>query len=60
MYFTLADYTADANYVVAHLSAADTPYGEFSGPVEVSEVWLRCPSAGLTSDIELVAYQRRG
>ena len=60
MYFTEDDFDNDENYVVAHLSSADTPYGEFSGPVEVYEVWLKCPSAGLTSDIELVVYQRRG
>jgi hypothetical protein len=60
VYFSEADFTNDVNYVIVHLSSADTPYGEFSGPVEVPEVWLKCDTAASNSIIELVAYQRRG
>lgn len=59
MYFTQADFDANANYVVAPVAAAATPHGEWAGPAEVGDVWLRADSAG-TSNIELVSFQRRG
>lgn len=58
MYFTEADFTADANYVVVPVASASTPYGEWEGPVEASQIWLRGVSG--SSDVELVAFQRRG
>jgi len=63
LYFTEADYTADANYVVIPIAAAITPYGEWEGPVETTAgdrecLWLKSPSG--TNAIELVAFQRRG
>ena len=60
IYFNKIDFDADENYVIAHLSSADTPYGEWAGPAEVYEVWLKCDQAASNSLIELVAYQRRG
>jgi hypothetical protein len=59
IYFFEKDFDADENYVIAPAQAAETPYGEWSGPAEVYEVWLKCDVAA-TSTIELVAYQRRG
>jgi len=58
LYFTEADFTNGENYVVVPVAAAETPYGEWEGPVEVSKVWLK----GLvgSSEVELVAFQRRG
>jgi hypothetical protein len=58
IYFTEADYIADANYVTVPIPAATTPYGEWQGPTEIGEIWLR----GVTgsSDIEIVGFQRRG
>jgi len=63
LYFTLADYTADENYVIVPIAAAVTPYGEWEGPVETSagdheSLWVK--SASGTNAIELVAFQRRG
>lgn len=58
LYFTEADFTANANYIVLPVAAAITPQGEWAGPVEAKQVWLRAITAA--SDIELVAFQRRG
>ena len=73
LYFTLADFTADANYVEIPIAAAATPHGEWDGPVELiplqiqaaptdpiqveKGVWMKS-AAGST--VELVAFQRRG
>lgn len=63
LYFTEADYLADANYVVVPEPAAATPWGQWEGPVETcagahSDLWLR--GDGGVSNVELVAFQRRG
>jgi len=63
IYFTEADYTADANYVEAPIASAIFPYGEWEGPVETTagdheSLWVKS-SAG-SNAIELVAFQRRG
>ena len=63
IYFTQADYTADANYVEAPIASAITPYGEWEGPVESTagdheSIWVK--SAAGSNAIELVAFQRRG
>lgn len=63
LYFTKADYTADANYIEIPVSAAATPYGEWEGPVETAtgdheNLWVK--SATGSNAIELVAFQRRG
>lgn len=58
VYFTLADATADTNYILVPVPAASTPNGEWKGPAEVREVWLK--GSGGAASVELVAYQRRG
>jgi hypothetical protein len=58
VYFTEADFTANANYILVPVPAADTPHGEWKGPLEVDQVWLR--GDGGTAAVELVAAQRRG
>ena len=58
MYFTEADFNNDVNYVTVPVPAAETPHGEWAGPVEAQGVWLK--GSGGTSAVELVAYQRRG
>lgn len=58
VYFTEADFVADANYVLAPMPSASQPYGEWDGPVEGNYIWLR--GEGGDSDVELVAFQRRG
>ena len=59
VFFTEADYLAGTDYVVAPLPTSTYPYGEWSGPVEVSGVWLKSASA-TPAAMSLVAYQRRG
>lgn len=58
IFFSEADFTADANYVLVPVAADITPHGEWDGPVEASKVWLK--GSGGNSAIELVAFQRRG
>jgi len=58
MYFTEDDWTNDVNYVLVPVAAAATPHGEWQGPVEAQEVWLR--GEGGSSNVELVVFQRRG
>lgn len=58
LYFNEADYTADANYVLVPIPAAETPYGEWNGPVEAGDIWLR--GSGGSTTVELVSFQRRG
>jgi hypothetical protein len=52
LYFTEDAYTADANYV--EVTVADG----WEGPVEIGQLWFK--GVGGDSDIELVAFQRRG
>jgi len=58
IYFTRKDYDDDANFITIPVAAAETPHGEWDGPIEAIMVWLR--GLGGTSAIELVAIQRRG
>lgn len=63
LYFTEADYLADQHYVLITKPAADSPYGEWSGPVATAagdhaDLWMR--GDGGSSDVELVAFQTRG
>jgi hypothetical protein len=58
LYFHAEDFAADENYVLLPLPAATTPNGEWQGPVEAESLWLK--SDGAASDVELVAFQRRG
>lgn len=63
LYFTKADYDADANYVTAPVASPTYPYGEWAGPVETvsgdhEDLWVA--GVGGVGSIELVAFQRRG
>ena len=72
LYFRLQDFTLDANYVEIPIAAATAPHGEWEGPVEVppyaveqagaliveQSIWLKAQTG--TTDIEVVAFQRRG
>lgn len=57
VYFTEDDYTNNENYVEVPIPATTAPYGEWEGPAELRQVWLR--GVGGSSSVELVAYQRR-
>lgn len=58
MYFTIEDATADDNYVLIPIPAAETPYGEWEGPVEADKLWFKSTAGAAT--VELVTFQRRG
>lgn len=63
LYFTQADFDADANYVSVPVPSPTYPYGEWAGPVETvsgdhEDLWVR--GDGGIGSIELVAFQRRG
>jgi len=63
LYFTLADFTADENFIEIPVASTTYPYGEWSGPVETAmgpyeNVYLRGVAG--SANIELVAFQRRG
>ena len=63
MYFNQADNDAaagagNAKYIEVPVAAAGQPYGEWKGPVESREIWLK--GIGGLGDIELVGFQRRG
>ncbi len=58
VYFTKDDYDNDVNYVTVPVPAADTPHGEWQGPVEATKIWLK--GDGGTSTVEMVSFQRRG
>jgi len=58
MYFTQADFNADAKFVELPVAAAAEPHGEWEGPVEAEKIFLR--GVGGSSAVEVVAFQRRG
>ena len=58
LYFTEKNFIAGTNPITVPVAAAETPYGEWQGPVEAEEVWMR--GSGGNTVVELVAYQRRG
>jgi len=58
LYFTEADFDADSGYVTVPVSAAATPYGQWEGPVENDNFWMR--GVGGSASIELTLFQRRG
>jgi len=58
MFFTEADFTANANYVEIPVAAATDPHGEWDGPTELQAVWLKALTAA--TNLELVIFQRRG
>ena len=58
LYFTPESFGGGADYVLIPIPAAETPYGEWEGPVEAQSLWLK--GVGGNSTVELVAFQRRG
>lgn len=63
LYFNKADADANAGvgndkYIEIPVAAADQPYGEWRGPVESRDAWLK--GDGGVGSIELVGFQRRG
>lgn len=58
IFFTEDDFDNDANYVTLPVPATENPNGEWQGPVEAKEIWVK--GVGGDGDLELVAFQRRG
>ncbi len=58
MFFSEADATAGTNYIEVPVAAAETPHGEWEGPLEVANIWLLAVTG--TSTIEMVVTERRG
>ena len=63
VYFTEQDFDNDENYIVVPIIAAETPHGEWEGPVETHEgaranIYVR--GDGGSTDLEIVLFQRRG
>jgi hypothetical protein len=58
MYFTEADFVANANYVELTADDGVDPRAEWQGPVEAEKLWFR--AAASTSPIEVTCFQRRG
>lgn len=59
MYFTKEDFdAANDKYVLIPIQTAATPHGEWDAPLEAGDLWLK--GEGGTSNVELVAFQRRG
>lgn len=62
LFFSEAEFDKDgaseaSDHVLVPVPAANTPHGEWAGPVEAQGVWLR--GSGGSATIELVAFQRR-
>lgn len=58
VYFSEADFTADENFITVPIAAAATPNGEWRGPFEANQIWMK--GSGGNSGVQLVAFQRRG
>ncbi len=58
LYFAQDDFDADANFVELIGPAAASPFGEWLGPVEGDNYFLRTESG--TASVEIVVFQRRG
>lgn len=56
IYFTEDDYTNDENYIEVPIASTSTPYGQWSGPIETNEIWLK--GIGGNSVVEFVAIKR--
>ncbi len=52
IYFSLADYTNNINYIVVDST------NPFDGPVEIDHLWFK--AVGGVAPLELTAFQRRG
>lgn len=60
LYFNQKDFDDNTGFVLVPVPSAATPNGEWSGPAEASDVFLRSDSTVTPSDVELVTFQRRG
>jgi len=64
LYFTGRDYNNGTNYVEVPIAAAETPHGEWQGPVETigasNHTSLYLQGDGGSTTLELVVFQRRG
>ena len=60
LYFTQETFDSGTDFVLVPLPSASTPHGEWVGPVEASDIFLRSDSGATASDVELVTFQRRG
>lgn len=58
LFFSAEAMAADADYILVPVASTSTPYGEWQGPAEIGQVWMK--GSGGASAVELVAYQRRG
>lgn len=58
LYFKEVDFTNDENYVTLQVASTSTPHGEWKGPVEAKECWVK--SQIDDSTVEIVSFQRRG
>lgn len=57
VYFTEDDFTnATTNYILIPIPAADAPYGEWWGPIEVDSFWIK--GSGGSTNVEIVAVKR--
>lgn len=59
LFFTEADFNDDENYVEVAVAAAEYTAGEWQGPVEADNVWVK-GGGGTSTGVELVVFQRRG
>lgn len=59
VYFTLIDVTAlNTNYITVPTLGSTEPYGEWSGPAEVKEIWVQTPTS--TANLEICNFARLG
>lgn len=57
VFFTEDDFDNDENYITLPPAAGSTR-DEWAGPAELDAIWVK--SAGVSSAIEIVVFQRRG
>jgi len=56
LFFTEDDFNADTAYIEIPIASASTPYGEWKGPIEANQIWLK--GVGGNSVVEFVAIKR--
>lgn len=56
VYFSETAFNNDIDYITIPVAAAATPYGEWSGPIEISNIWFKATTG--TTNVELVAAYR--
>lgn len=58
VFFTQADFDADANFVTVDANVATDSEDVLEGPFEVKEIWFKA-AAGSTT-VEMIEFNRRG